>query len=162
MLRIEIDTVWRFHREGSPQTAIVMLGILNEIRKTGKLTSAAGHAGLSYRHVWNLVEQWSDFFGVPLVETQRGKGTKLTAFGEKLVWAGERASRPATGKSGAGTCHRNKTVPASAPAGHPRSCQSRFCRIKTAGVARPRARHRRRSALRQQSEFAAVIGAGRL
>ena len=44
MLHIEIETVWRFHKEGSPQTAVVMLGILNEIRKTGKLTSAAEHA----------------------------------------------------------------------------------------------------------------------
>jgi molybdate transport repressor ModE-like protein len=90
MVDIEIETVWRFRKEGSPQTAVVMLGILNEIRKTGKLASAAKHAHLSYRHVWNLVEQWSDFFGVPLVETRRGKGTVLTAFGEKLVWAGER------------------------------------------------------------------------
>src|ERR1700743_1139461 len=90
MHHIEIETVWRFHKDGSPQTAVVMLGVLNEIRKTGKLTSAAEHAGLSYRHVWNLVEQWSEFFGVPLVETRRGKGTTLTAFGEKLVWAGER------------------------------------------------------------------------
>src|SRR5437879_4630087 len=87
---IEIETVWRFHKEGSPQTAVVMLGVLNEIRKTGKLTSAAKHAQLSDRHVWNLVEQWSEFFGVPLVETRRGKGTVLTAFGEKLVWAGAR------------------------------------------------------------------------
>ena len=90
MHHVEIETVWRFHKEGSPETAVVMLGVLNEIRKTGKLTSAAKHAQLSYRHVWNLVEQWSDFFGVPLVETRRGKGTVLTAFGEKLVWAGER------------------------------------------------------------------------
>lgn len=90
MLRIEIEPVWRFHKEGSPQTVVVMLGVLNEIRKTGKLTSAANHANLSYRHVWNLVEQWSEFFGVPLVETHRGKGTTLTAFGEKLVWAGQR------------------------------------------------------------------------
>lgn len=90
MLQIEIEPVWRFHKEGSPQTAVVMLGILNQIRETGKLTSAAEHAHLSYRHVWNLVEQWSEFFGVPLVETQRGKGTTLTAFGEKLVWAGQR------------------------------------------------------------------------
>src|SRR5258706_9367593 len=90
VLNIEIETIWRFHKEGSPHTAVVMLGILNEIRKTGKLTSAANHAHLSYRHVWNLVEQWSVFFGVPLVETHRGKGTTLTAFGEKLVWAGQR------------------------------------------------------------------------
>ena len=90
MLQIEIETVWRFRQEGSPQTIVVMLGILNEIRNTGKLTSAATHAQLSYRHVWNLVEQWSGFFGAPLVETRRGKGTVLTAFGEKLVWAGQR------------------------------------------------------------------------
>lgn len=90
MLQIEIEPVWRFRKEGSPQTAVVMLGVLNQIRETGKLTSAAEHARLSYRHVWNLVEQWSDFFGVPLVETQRGKGTTLTPFGEKLVWAGQR------------------------------------------------------------------------
>ena len=90
MHHIEIETVWRFHSEDSRQNVVVMLRVLNEIRKTGKLTSAAQDVHLSYRHVWNLVEQWSQFFGVPLVETQRGKGSKLTAFGEKLVWAGER------------------------------------------------------------------------
>jgi len=90
MMQIEIEPVWRFRKESSPQTAVVMLGVLNQIRETGKLTSAAEHAHLSYRHVWNLVEQWSEFFGVPLVETHRGKGTTLTPFGEKLVWAGQR------------------------------------------------------------------------
>src|ERR1700750_1075506 len=90
MHHIEIETVWRFHKEGSPQTAVVMLGVRKKIRKTGKITSAAADVGLSYRHVWNLIEQWSDFFGTPLVETRRGKGSKLTAFGEKLVWAGQR------------------------------------------------------------------------
>src|SRR6201991_4675714 len=90
MLHIDIETIWRFRKEGSPQTIVVMLGILNEIRNTGKLTNAAAHAQLSYRHVWNLIEQWSDFFGVPLVEAHRGKGSALTPFGEKLVWAGQR------------------------------------------------------------------------
>ena len=90
MLHIEIETVWRFHKEGSPQRVVVMLGVLNEIRKTGKIASAANDVHLSYRHVWNLIEQWSEFFDVPLVETQRGKGSRLTPFGEKLVWAGER------------------------------------------------------------------------
>ena len=90
MLHIAIETVWRFHKEGSPRNVVVMLGVLNEIRKTGKITTAASDAQLSYRHVWNLIAQWSEFFGVPLVETRRGKGSKLTAFGEKLVWAGER------------------------------------------------------------------------
>jgi molybdate transport repressor ModE-like protein len=90
MLEIEIETVWRFRKEGSQQTVVLMLGVLDEIRKTGKITSAANDVHLSYRHVWNLIEQWSDFFGTPLVEARRGKGSKLTAFGEKLVWAGQR------------------------------------------------------------------------
>jgi molybdate transport repressor ModE-like protein len=90
MLHIEIETIWRFRREGSPQTIVVMLGVLNEIRKTGKITDAASHVQLSYRHVWNLLDQWAEFFGVALVETHRGKGTVLTEFGEKLVWAGQR------------------------------------------------------------------------
>src|SRR5438270_1163279 len=90
MLQIEIEAVWRFRREGNQRTAVIMLGVLNEIRRTGKITSAAKDAHLSYRHVWNLVEQWSECFGTPLVETHRGKGTTLTPFGEKLVWAGER------------------------------------------------------------------------
>jgi molybdate transport repressor ModE-like protein len=90
MLQVDIETVRRFRKENSPQTVAVMIDVLNDIRKTGKITSAANDAHLSYRHVWNLLEQWSEFFGVPLVETQRGKGSRLTPFGEKLVWAGER------------------------------------------------------------------------
>ncbi len=40
MLQIEIEPVWRFHKEGSPQTAVVMLGVLNEIRKVIELRAA--------------------------------------------------------------------------------------------------------------------------
>lgn len=67
-----------------------MLDLLNEIRVTGKISHAADRAGFSYRHAWNLVEKWSAFFEVPLVERRRGSGTRLTAFGDKLVWAGQR------------------------------------------------------------------------
>ncbi len=81
MLRIAIEPVWRFYKDDGPQSIVVMLRVLSEIRRTGKITSAASDAHLSYRHVWNLIEQWSEFFGVPLVETQRGKGSKLTTFG---------------------------------------------------------------------------------
>lgn len=89
-LRIDIETVWHFRKSGSPVSTTVMLDFLKEIRETGKLTDAARRSGLSYRHAWNLVTQWSAFFGVPLVQRQRGKGTALTPFGEKLVWAGQR------------------------------------------------------------------------
>jgi molybdate transport repressor ModE-like protein len=63
---------------------------LNEIRVTGKIGRAAEKAGVSYRHAWNLIEKWSLFFGAPLVERKQGRGTTLTPFGGKLVWAGQR------------------------------------------------------------------------
>jgi molybdate transport repressor ModE-like protein len=67
-----------------------MLGFLNEIRVTGKIGRAAEREGVSYRHAWNLIEGWSSFFETPLLERKQGRGTSLTAFGAKLVWAGQR------------------------------------------------------------------------
>jgi molybdate transport repressor ModE-like protein len=67
-----------------------MLDLLNEIGVTGKIGRAADRVGLSYRHAWNLIEKWSAFFEVPLVERRRGNGTRLTPLGDKLVCAGKR------------------------------------------------------------------------
>jgi len=90
MIRIEIQPVWRFRRDGDPQSMLLMLDFLGEIRATGKISRAAAQAQISYRHAWNLIEKWSAFFALPLVERKQGRGTRLTAFGEKLVWAGKR------------------------------------------------------------------------
>jgi molybdate transport repressor ModE-like protein len=90
MIRIEIDALWRFRREGDPTSTPIMLDLLNDIRVTGKITDAAVRSGLSYRHAWNLIEKWSGFFRAPLVERKQGIGTSLTPFGEKIVWAGQR------------------------------------------------------------------------
>jgi molybdate transport repressor ModE-like protein len=87
-IRIEIEPVWRFHRDD--QSMLVMLDFLNEIRATGKITRAAQRAGMSYRHCWNLIEKWAAFFEAPLVDREQGRGTRLTPLGEKLVWAGQR------------------------------------------------------------------------
>ncbi len=90
MIHIEIEPVWRFKRDGDTPSIMIMLDFLNEIRVTGKIGRAADRAGMSYRHAWNLIEKWSGFFGAPLVERKQGRGTSLTAFGGKLVWAGQR------------------------------------------------------------------------
>lgn len=90
MIRIAIEPVWRFRRDGDPQSMLVMLDFLHEIRATGKITRAAESAGMSYRHAWNLIERWSAFFDAQLVERSQGRGSKLTPLGEKLVWAGQR------------------------------------------------------------------------
>jgi molybdate transport repressor ModE-like protein len=90
MIRIDIEPVWRFRKDDDSQSMLVMLDFLNEIRASGKIAHAAGKSDISYRHAWNLIEKWSDFFGVPLTERLQGRGTTLTPFGDKLVWAGQR------------------------------------------------------------------------
>jgi molybdate transport repressor ModE-like protein len=90
MIHIEIEPVWRFKKDGDPHSARIMLGFLDEIRISGKIGRAAEREGVSYRHAWNLIEGWSAFFETPLVERKQGRGTSLTAFGAKLVWAGQR------------------------------------------------------------------------
>jgi molybdate transport repressor ModE-like protein len=90
MIHIEIEPVWRFKRNDDPKSILVMLDFLNEVRVTGKIGRAADRAGVSYRHAWNLIEKWSAFFEAPLVDRKQGRGTSLTAFGGKLVWAGQR------------------------------------------------------------------------
>jgi molybdate transport repressor ModE-like protein len=90
LIRIEITPTWRFRHDANGRSILVMLDFLNEIRVTGKITEAAERAQMSYRHAWNLIEKWSEFFAVPLVERRQGRGTTLTVFGARLVWAGQR------------------------------------------------------------------------
>ena len=90
MIRIEIEPVWRFTRDNGAPSMLVMLDFLNDIRASGKITRAAERSEVSYRHAWNLIEKWSGFFETPLVERRQGRGTTLTPFGERLVWAGQR------------------------------------------------------------------------
>ena len=91
MIRIDIRPVWRFRGDSEREFDFQLIAILGEVDASGKLTTAAEKAGISYRHAWNLVAEWEAFFGVPLVTKERGRGSSLTALGERLLWAGRRA-----------------------------------------------------------------------
>lgn len=92
MVRIDIRPVWRFRNaNGERAFDFQLIAILGELDASGKLTQAAEKAGISYRHAWNLVDEWEAFFGAPLVAKERGRGTSLTELGERLLWAGRRA-----------------------------------------------------------------------
>jgi len=90
MVEIEIRPVWRFRAAGEREFDFVLLTLLEAIEETGKLTVAAVRAGVSYRHAWNLIEKWAALLGEPLVDMARGKGTRLTALGQRLLWSGKR------------------------------------------------------------------------
>jgi putative molybdopterin biosynthesis protein len=92
MIRIDIRPVWRFtSAAGERDFDFMLVALLEAIERTGKLTLSAQQAGISYRHAWNLIEQWQAFFGAPLVSMRKGRGTSLTPLGADLLWAGLRA-----------------------------------------------------------------------
>lgn len=81
---------WLVSNESGDELDQQLFPVLQAIHDAGKLTLAAEKAGLSYRHAWNLIGRWSTFFGSPLVNLERGRGTTLTPLGEKLLWAEQR------------------------------------------------------------------------
>lgn len=87
---ITIEPGWRFRNAAGQELDPLLFRVLQAINDCGKLTEAARSVGYSYRHCWNLIHQWSGFFGVPLVAMEKGRGAKLTPLGEKLAWAAER------------------------------------------------------------------------
>jgi molybdate transport repressor ModE-like protein len=91
MKRIEIRPAWVFTDQDGSQLDPQLFTLLNAVHETGKLTHAASRARMSYRHAWNTIGKWSEFFGSPLAQLQQGRGAHLTPLGEKLLWAEARA-----------------------------------------------------------------------
>ena len=89
-IEISIAPVWTIRHDGERQFDLLLLNLLQGIQDTGRLTDAARRARISYRHAWNVIEQWRSFFRSPLVAMSRGRGTRLTPLGQKLLWAGQR------------------------------------------------------------------------
>jgi putative molybdopterin biosynthesis protein len=92
MKRIRIEPAWSFTDEAGNRLDPQLFGLLQGIHRSGKLTEAAAEAGISYRHAWNLLNKWAEFFGVALVEMQKGRGAQLSPLGEKLLWARQRVA----------------------------------------------------------------------
>ncbi|MGH8617121.1 MAG: substrate-binding domain-containing protein [Burkholderiales bacterium] len=91
MSDIAIRPAWTFTNGRGESVDPQLFALLREIRLARKLTVAARAARLSYRHAWNLVKRWEQFFGVPLVILERGRGAHLSPLGEKLLWCEQRA-----------------------------------------------------------------------
>ena len=89
--RIKIKPAWSFYDEQGEYVDPRLFVLLSSVHHSGKLTVAATELGMSYRHVWNVLKKWTDFFGSDLVELKKGRGALLTPLGEKLLWAEQRA-----------------------------------------------------------------------
>ena len=81
-------------RPGGPPLPHRLLELLVQVQAKGSLQSASQALGLSYRHAWDLVRQGEAHFGQPLLHMARGRGSRLSPLGDKLVWADHRHRRP--------------------------------------------------------------------
>jgi molybdate transport repressor ModE-like protein len=90
MKRISIKPVWTIQDAGGPPLPPRLLELLVQVQAQGSLLAACHQLGLSYRHAWDLVRQGEAQFQATLLHMERGKGSRLSALGEKLVWADHR------------------------------------------------------------------------
>ena len=84
---IELSARWLAGRGLPPRHGEALLGLLGALALAASLREAARAAGLSYRHAWGLLGAGARALGSPLVDMQRGRGARLTAFGRKLLEA---------------------------------------------------------------------------
>ena len=63
--------------------------LLQEIRKNGSLNAASKIMGISYQHVWNMINEMNRTAPSPLVVKQRGGanggGTAVSEYGERML-----------------------------------------------------------------------------
>lgn len=91
MMKVEIRPDWIVRDGAGVPTALpALLGLLLAVSQLGSISKAATARGMSYRHAWGLLQQFSTQFGVELVSKVRGRGTVLSPLAEKLMWADRR------------------------------------------------------------------------
>ena len=90
MHEVTIRPQWIIRRPGGLALPARVVELLVKVHEHGSLASACKASGMSYRHAWQLLHEGEQLFGEALVSMMRGKGSSLTALGEKLVWADRR------------------------------------------------------------------------
>jgi molybdate transport repressor ModE-like protein len=86
-MKLKLAVQWKFLGHGTENIEPELFILLRAIRENGSLRAAAEVTDISYRHAWGLIRHWSDRISKPMVTLEKGRGAKLTAIGEKLLWA---------------------------------------------------------------------------
>ena len=90
MHKISIRPHWTISHDGADALGPRLIALLVYVGETGSIAAACQRAGLSYRHAWDTIRHGEAWFGAPLLQMERGRGSRLTPLGEKLVWADRR------------------------------------------------------------------------
>lgn len=90
MKRISITPHWTIRFADGRTLPPRLLELLAQVQAHGSLSAACQKSQTSYRHAWDLIRQGEAMFGSGLLTMERGRGSRLTALGEKLLWADQR------------------------------------------------------------------------
>jgi molybdate transport repressor ModE-like protein len=90
MKRVSIKPHWTIRFPDGKTLPPRLLDLLAQVQVHGSLSAACQKGQTSYRHAWDLIRQGEALFGAGLLQMERGRGSRLTALGEKLVWADQR------------------------------------------------------------------------
>jgi len=90
MYKVQIQPHWQLTNAQGTPLPVHLTDLLAAIHATGSLAAAARQQGLSYRYAWGQLKQAGQAFGQPLLRMHRGQGARLTALGERVLWASHR------------------------------------------------------------------------
>lgn len=68
-----------------------LIDLLQAVSNQGSISGGARALGLSYRHVWGELKRWEQELGNELLVWEKGQNARLSAFGNKLMWAERQA-----------------------------------------------------------------------
>jgi len=92
MHEVTIKPEWIIRGPAGASLPRRVVELLVKVDEQGSLAGACKATGISYRYAWQLLREGEQLFAEPLIVMQRGKGSKLTVLGEKLVWADRRVA----------------------------------------------------------------------
>lgn len=91
MLHIQLDIAFTQTPSERHQLDSPLFDMLATMHRTGSVAQTAKTLNLSYRHVWGALKKWEEQLGSELIVWERGKRARLSGFGEKLLFAEQRA-----------------------------------------------------------------------
>lgn len=90
----QVHLAYSLMPDADPSAALSnpLMALLTAVQQQGSISGAAKELGLSYRHVWGELKRWEQTMGEPLLQWERGQAARLSAFGERLLYAHTQAS----------------------------------------------------------------------
>lgn len=90
---LHVKLAYTFDRQAGVRSQLdnPLFDILSAVHATGSVGQAAARLQLSYRHVWGELKKWETVLAASLIAWERGKRARLSPFGEKLLFAEQRA-----------------------------------------------------------------------